>query len=210
MNFRTMLQPGGNQEFLQIMQREVDVIHTDNTLLEQQPDPDLNPLSSGRPHRERDQPPESAIRDKPGVKDTRTDRFEAEGRRNMTVESRSTAGTDKINERMAQLEAKYRGMELRLAGVETKIAKGFDPSNLKARVETIEQSLAELKADLAGRGGRPDKPEKPGPQKSREGRRESGFTQPRKTEHLSDVISTLKSKLEYRNSLIKNLSKPEN
>jgi hypothetical protein len=201
MNFRTMLQPGGNQEFLQIMQREVDVIHTDNTLLEQQNDPDMNPLSSGRPHREREQPPESAIREKPREKG-------GWGiRRNQTVESLSTAGTDKVIEKMVQLEAKCRGMELRLAGVETRLAKGFDAPDLKARVEAIEKTLAELKLSMAGKGGRP---EKSSGQKSRDGKRESGFTQPRKTEHLSDVISTLKSKLEYRNSLIKNLSKPEN
>lgn len=201
MNFRTMLQPNGNQEFLKIMQREVDVINTDNTVCDPQNDQEMNPLSSGRPQRAKDRTDPPPIIEKMGLKVGRSIR------RNPTAESLSTAGTEKLLEKVVQMEAKYRGMELRLAGVEAKVAQPCEALHLKARVEALEKALMDLRQSQAGKGG---KAEGSRGQKSRELRRDGSFQQPKRPDHLSEAISTLKSKLEYRNTLLKTLSKPEN
>lgn len=199
-NFRTMLNATENQEFMKILQQEVDIINTDNTVTDQQGEIDFAALSSRRLSKK--QLDELKSRGSEAQFAERS-RQEKGGRPEVSM---NTKESHKLLQRVASMEMNIRGFEKRVLDVEGKVAALGDPKELKRRIETIERLLGDLRRDHHPKVSRPDKSLGFRP---KEQRAEQPAPERRKNDALNDVINHLKSKLEYRNSIIKSLAKPK-
>lgn len=195
-----MLNATENQEFMKILQQEVDIINTDNTVTDQQGEVDFNALSSRRLSKK--QLDELRSRGSEGQLGERL-RAEKGGRKDASL---STKESQKLLQRVASMESNIRGLEKRVSDFEGKVAVLGDPKELKRRIDTVERILSDLRRDCQPKVGRSDKSLGVRP---KEQRAEQPMPDRRKNEALNDVINHLKTKLEYRNSIIKSLAKPQ-
>ena len=200
MNFRTMLDAQNQQEFFQIMQKEVDVINTDNTVIDQQNDRNGNLINSFRDELENRNILNYKKNKKLKTKIREMDFNEKKEQQNYYLNK-------DIREKMENWENKCRMLEKRIIVVEESQKNKNEFKELENKIKKMEEMIFELKNESKGKNIKKEKeltvnfPDK---------KNECNFIEPKKNEILNEAIKNLRSKLEYRNSLIKNFSKTQN
>lgn len=199
MNFRTMLDAQNQQEFFQIMQKEVDVINTDNTVIDQQNDRNGNPINSFRDELENSNILKYRKDKKVKTKIREMDLYEKKEQQYFYLNK-------DMQEKMENCENKCRVLEKRIIVVEESQKNKPQFKELEKRIKKMEEMIFELKNENKGKSIKKEKeltvnlPDK---------KNENNLIEPKKNEILNEAIKNLRSKLEYRNSLIKNFSKTQ-
>ena len=194
-----MLDSPNNNEFMQLMQREVDIINTDNTVFDNPNELNLNMINGSNNNNNKEQ---NKVFKDPSGQNNGISNFREKASNN---EDSSKSKVD-LAERMNVLESNYEQMEKRITAIEDKQKKFQEIWDFKKRIEVIEKTLADLKKE---------KNEKMREDGKNRGHVQSGnkavdaHEDKSQNEVLNDAIKNLKSKLEYRNSMIKNLSKTQ-
>lgn len=194
-----MFDVANNQEFMKIMQKEVDVIHTDNTINDNIQEGQLNLETSNRHHKK-----EIQILRKPKEHEVEINPIFMLNE-NFSKKSQNPE-IEMIYSKIKSMTNLMHGIEKRLLFLETNSTQKQVVEEISKRIEGIEKGLKEIK-------------EKDFKKKSnilcskeiskiqRVGSEECLI--PSKNEVLSEVIKNIKSKLQHRNSLLQNIPKTQ-